>query len=153
MQRLGEHTGTRTAWRNGYREKLLTTQAEDLDLAIPKVRTGLFFASLLERRRRIDQALYAVIMEGYVHVVSTRSVDDLGGDTGISRSKASRICDDLDAGLPVFRAPRSHPLPLYLPHREELQGSGRAPDRVPGRGDRHRDHRGRRTRSPGADSR
>ncbi|KJK58205.1 transposase, partial [Saccharothrix sp. ST-888] len=32
---------------------------------------------MLERRRRIDQALYAVIMEAYVHGVSTRSVDDL----------------------------------------------------------------------------
>lgn len=59
----GEHTETRTTWRNGHREKVLTTQAGDLDLAIPKVRTGSFFPSLLERRRRIDQALYGVIME------------------------------------------------------------------------------------------
>ena len=28
-------------------------------------------------RRRIDQALYAVVMEAYVHGISTRSVDDL----------------------------------------------------------------------------
>ncbi|MFI5809338.1 IS256 family transposase [Streptomyces sp. NPDC051561] len=104
----GEHTEARTAWRNGHREKLLTTQAGDLDLAIPKVRTGSFFPSLLERRRRIDQALYAVIMEAYVHGVSTRSVDDLvkalGGDTGISKSEVSRICGALDAELSVFRA-------------------------------------------------
>ncbi len=103
----GEHTQTRTTWRNGHRERLLTTQAGDLDLAIPKVRTGSFFPSLLERRRRIDQALYAVIMEAYVHGVSTRSVDDLvkalGGDSGISTSEVSRICGDLDAELTVFR--------------------------------------------------
>ncbi|MEU9473588.1 transposase, partial [Streptomyces avermitilis] len=73
----GEHTDTRTTWRNGHREKVLTTQAGDLDLGIPKVRTGSFFPSLLQRRRRIDQALYAVIMEAYVLGVSTRSVDDL----------------------------------------------------------------------------
>lgn len=103
----GEHTETRTTMRNGHREKVLTTQAGDLDLAIPKVRTGSFFPSLLERRRRIDQALYAVIMEAYVQGVSTRSVDDLvkalGGDTGISKSEVSRICGDLDVELSVFR--------------------------------------------------
>ncbi|MER6693572.1 IS256 family transposase, partial [Streptomyces minutiscleroticus] len=104
----GEHTDTRTTWRNGHRERLLTTQAGDLGLAIPKVRTGSFFPSLLERRRRIDQALYAVIMEAYVHGVSTRSVDDLvkalGADTGISKSEVSRICGDLDEPLAAFRA-------------------------------------------------
>ncbi|MFE7976142.1 IS256 family transposase [Streptomyces shenzhenensis] len=103
----GEHSETRTTMRNGHREKVLTTQAGDLDLAIPKVRTGSFFPSLLERRRRIDQALYAVIMEAYVQGVSTRSVDDLvkalGGDTGISKSEVSRICGALDTELNVFR--------------------------------------------------
>jgi putative transposase len=58
-----------------------------LDLAIPKLRSGSYFPSLLERRRRIDQALYAVIMAAYVHGVSTRPVDDLvkalGADSGI----------------------------------------------------------------------
>jgi len=101
----GEHTGTRTTWRNGHREKTVTTQADDLELAIPKLRAGSLFPSLLERRRRIDQALYAVIMEAYVHGISTRSVDDLvkalGSDTGISRSEVSRICADLDATRPL----------------------------------------------------
>ncbi|KOV73252.1 transposase [Streptomyces sp. AS58] len=103
----GEHVETRTTWRNGHRDKVLTTQAGDLDLAIPKVRTGTFFPSLLERRRRIDQALYAVIVEAYVHGVSTRSVDDLvralGADTGISKSEVSRLCAGLDAELTAFR--------------------------------------------------
>jgi transposase-like protein len=57
-----EHTETRTALRNGHRDKTLSTQAGDLDLAIPKLRPGSFFPALLERRRRIDQALYAVII-------------------------------------------------------------------------------------------
>lgn len=55
-----EHTEARTAYRNGHRAKTLTTQAGDLDLGGPKLRTGSFFLPLLERRRRIDQALYAV---------------------------------------------------------------------------------------------
>lgn len=103
----GEHTDARTSWRNGHRDKTVTTQAGDLELAIPKLRAGSFFPSLLERRRRIDQALYAVIMEAYVHGVSTRSVDGLvkalGSDTGISKSEVSRICAGLDEQLEVFR--------------------------------------------------
>ncbi|MFI6982260.1 transposase [Embleya sp. NPDC050154] len=95
----GEHAETRATRRNGHRERVSTTQAGDLDPAIPKVDTGSFSPSLPERRRRSDQALYAVIMEAYVHGVSTRSVDDLvkalGGDTGIS-SRVSRICGNLD---------------------------------------------------------
>lgn len=102
-----EHAETRTAYRNGTRDKTLTTQAGDLELAIPKLRAGSFYPSLLERRRRIDQALYAVIMEAYVHGVSTRSVDDLvkalGADSGISKSEVSRICADLDTQLTAFR--------------------------------------------------
>jgi Transposase, Mutator family. len=47
---LGEHSDRRTTLRNRHRDRLLTTQADDLDLKIPKVRTGPFFPSLLERR-------------------------------------------------------------------------------------------------------
>ncbi|GAA3446724.1 IS256 family transposase [Planomonospora venezuelensis] len=115
----GEHTDSRTTWRNGHREKVITTQAGDLDLAIPKLRAGSFFPSLLQRRRRIDQALYAVIMEAYVHGVSTRSVDDLvkalGADSGVSKSEVSRICAGLDTELTAFRTrPLEHTRFPYL---------------------------------------
>ena len=72
-----ERNETRTAWRNGTRERLLSTKAGDVELKIPKLRSGSFFPQVLERRRRIDQATYAVVMEAYVHGVSTRKVDDL----------------------------------------------------------------------------
>src|SRR4051794_37949413 len=61
-----ERTQSRTTERNGHRPRLLTTKAGDVRLAIPKLRTGSFFPSVLEPRRRIDQALYAVVMEAYV---------------------------------------------------------------------------------------
>ncbi|GGX41882.1 hypothetical protein GCM10010353_66330 [Streptomyces chryseus] len=114
-----EHTESRTTWRNGHREKTLTTQAGDVELAIPKIRAGSFFPSLLERRRRIDRALYAVVMEAYVLGVSTRSVDDLvkalGADTGISKSEVSRICAGMDAELTAFRTrPLDHTRFPYL---------------------------------------
>jgi len=78
-----------------------------LDLRIPKLRQGSFFPALLERRRRVDQALFAVAMEAYVHGVSTRKVDDLvkalGAGTGISKSEVPRICAGLDAEVAQFR--------------------------------------------------
>jgi transposase-like protein len=62
---------------------------------------------VLERRRRIDRALFAVVMEAYVHGVSTRKVDDLvaalGLEAGISKSEVSRICAELDQSLEAFR--------------------------------------------------
>src|SRR5688500_3951345 len=84
-----ERTDARTAQRNGSRPRTLSTTAGDLELRIPKLRAGSFFPCLLERRRRIDQALFAVVMEAYLHGVSTRKVDDLvralGADTGPHR--------------------------------------------------------------------
>ena len=50
-----ERTETRLAHRNGHRPKTISTVAGDLELRIPKLRTGSFFPSLLERRRRVDQ--------------------------------------------------------------------------------------------------
>jgi len=52
-----ERTDTRLAQRNGARLRTLSSTAGDLDLRIPKLRQGPFFPSLLERRRRVDQAL------------------------------------------------------------------------------------------------
>jgi putative transposase len=108
-----ERNETRTAWRNGTRERLLSTKAGDVELKIPKLRSGSFFPQVLERRRRIDQATYAVVMEAYVHGVSTRKVDDLvqalGLESGISKSEVSRICAGLDEELGAFRErPLSH---------------------------------------------
>lgn len=72
-----ERCDGRTTERNGHRPRLLATKAGDIELGIPKLRAGSFFPSILEPRRRIDRALYAVVMEAYVSGVSTRSVDDL----------------------------------------------------------------------------
>jgi putative transposase len=102
-----ERSGDRVTQRNGHRSRLLTTKAGDLELKIPKLREGSFFPSLLERRRRIDRALFAVVMEAYVHGVSTRKVDDLVGvlgiDAGVSKSEVSRICAQFDAEITAFR--------------------------------------------------
>jgi putative transposase len=105
-----ERTESRTTERNGHRPRLLATQAGDVELRIPKLRKGSFFPSILEPRRRIDQALYAVVMESYVAGVSTRAVDDLvaalGVESGISKSEVSRICAGLDEMVDAFRTRR-----------------------------------------------
>jgi putative transposase len=105
-----ERTDDRTTHRNGSRGRLLSTKAGDIELRIPKLRSGSFFPALLEPRRRIDRALWAVVMEAYVHGVSTRKVDDLvaalGIDTGISKSEVSRICAELDGVVATFRERR-----------------------------------------------
>ena len=102
-----ERSEARTTERNGSRAKVISTQAGDVELKIPKLRQGSFFPVILERRRRIDQALYAVVMEAYVQGVSTRAVDDLvaalGIDAGISKSEVSRICAGLDEQVAAFR--------------------------------------------------
>jgi len=73
-----ERTEGRTNYRNGHRPRLLASKAGDIELKIPKLRSGSFFPQILERRRRIDRALYAVVMEAYVHGVSTRKVRSRG---------------------------------------------------------------------------
>jgi putative transposase len=105
-----ERTEMRTNQRNGTRGRLLSTKAGDVELRIPKLRTGSFFPSVLERRRRIDRALFAVVMEAYVHGVSTRKVDDLvaalGLAAGISKSEVSRICaEPRGSGSSWLRSP------------------------------------------------
>src|SRR6185436_10138361 len=105
-----QRTDSRVTDRNGSRPRLLTTKAGDVALSIPKLRAGSFFPSILQPRRRIDQALYAVVMEAYVHGVSTRAVDDLvdalGAPSGIKKSEVSRICAGLDEIVGAFRTRR-----------------------------------------------
>ena len=102
-----QRTETRVTDRNGSRPRLVVTQAGDVELRIPKLRKGSFFPAILQPRRRIDQALYAVVMEAYVNGVSTRSVDDLvaalGVESGISKSEVSRFCTGLNEQVAAFR--------------------------------------------------
>jgi putative transposase len=103
-----ERTEELLGHHNGYRTRSLTTQVGDLALQIPNLRSGSFLPSILEPRRRVDQALYAVIMEAYIGGVSTRKVDALvavlGSQNGISKSQVSRICQDIVQQVQAFLA-------------------------------------------------
>jgi putative transposase len=49
--------------RNRYRERRWDTRFGTLELAIPRVRDGSYFPSLLEPCRRVERALFAVIQK------------------------------------------------------------------------------------------
>jgi putative transposase len=101
-----QRTDTRTGLRNGHRARTISTTAGDLELKIPRLRAGAFFPSLLERRRRVDQSLFAVIMEAYLHGTSTRKVDDLVKALGPTAGYLSRRCRG-SARTWTPRSPRS----------------------------------------------
>jgi transposase-like protein len=104
-----ERTSDRTAQRNGYRARPWDTRLGTLEVQIPKLRTGSYFPSWLEPRRRAEQALVAVITEAYVQGVSTRKVEALVqslGIAGISKSEVSRLCAGLDEQAHILRTRR-----------------------------------------------
>lgn len=101
-----ERTEKRRNYRNGYRWRNWETRVGEIELAIPKLRQGSYYPSLLEPRRPAEKALLAVVQEAYLKGVSTRKVDDLLkalGLTGIDKSKVSRICKELDQSVEQFR--------------------------------------------------
>ena len=101
-----ERTSDRKNYRNGHRQRTWKTRVGEIDLAIPKLRKGSYFPSLLEPRRPTEKALLAVIQEAYLKGVSTRKVDALLkalGLTGIDKSSVSRICKELDHTVEEFR--------------------------------------------------
>jgi putative transposase len=113
---LYERSSERGAYRNGYRTRTWDTRLGTIELKIPKITRGSYFPSLLEPRRRVEKALYAVVTEAYVKGISTRKVDDLVkalGIDGISKSEVSRICRALDKDVHAFR---SRPIEVEIPY-------------------------------------
>jgi putative transposase len=103
---LGERRpDERATHRNGYRPRRWDTRAGEIELQIPKLRQGSYFPSLLQPRKRSEQALVAVVQQAYVCGVSTRRVDQLVESLGlrISKSEVSRICALLDEQVEAFR--------------------------------------------------
>jgi len=111
-----ERSEDRTTQRNGYRSRPWDTRVGSIALAIPKLRTGSYFPSWLEPRRRAEQALVSVVAEAYVQGVSTRKVEALVqqlGIAGLSKSEVSRMAATLDAQGRAFRERR---LDAYYPY-------------------------------------
>jgi putative transposase len=101
-----ERSARRVGQRNGYRQRSWDTRVGTVELKVPRVRDSSYFPSLLEPRRRAERALSAVVQEAYVHGVSTRKVDELVkalGMDGISKSRVSELCEELDEEVERFR--------------------------------------------------
>ena len=104
-----ERSEERSAQRNGHRARRWGTRVGTLELAIPKLRTGSYFPSWREPRRRSERALVAVVAEASVKGISTRKVEALVqslGIAGMSKSEVSRLCASLDDEVRAFRERR-----------------------------------------------
>jgi len=132
----GERHPDRVARRNGYRERAWDTRVGSIELAIPRLRSGSYFPSFLEPRRRSEQALVAVVQEAYVNGVSTRKVDRLVealGLAGVSKDTVSRLCRGLDEQVTAFR---ERPLEVAYPYLwldakvEKVRAGGRVEHRA-----------------------
>jgi putative transposase len=102
----GERSENRVNSRNGHRTRRWDTRAGTINLEIPKLRKGSYLPSLLEPRRRAEQALVSVVCQAYIEGVSTRRVDDLVrsmGIEGMSKSQVSELAKNLDAKVAEFR--------------------------------------------------
>jgi putative transposase len=97
----------RATYRNGYRPRMWETRAGEIELLVPRKRSGeAYFPSFLEPRRRSEQAIVAVVLEAYVNGVSTRKVDRLVeqlGIEGMTKDRVSAICRGLDEQVNLFR--------------------------------------------------
>ncbi len=102
----GEVSAERLTHRNGYRPRGWETRVGEIELAIPRKRSGqAYFPSFLEPRRRSEQAIVAVVLEAYVNGVSTRKVDRLVeqlGIQGMSKDRVSALCRRLDEQVEAF---------------------------------------------------
>ena len=101
----GERSPERVNSRNGYRAREWDTRAGTIELAIPKLRSGSYFPDwLLERRRRAELALISVVATSYLLGVSTRRVEKLVEQLGVSRLSKSQVSEMAKASTP--RPPR-----------------------------------------------
>ena len=104
----GEVSQDRVNCRNGYRRRDWDTRAGTIEVAIPKLRQGTYYPEwLLERRRRAERALAAVVATSYLLGVSTRRVEKLAeslGVTKLSKSQVSLMAAELDEMVAGFRS-------------------------------------------------
>ncbi len=104
----GEISAERSTHRNGYRDRLWETRVGEIELQVPRKRSGsAYFPSFLEPRRPCEQAIVSVVMEAYVNGVSTRKVDRLVEELGISgmtKDRVSALCRGLDERVDAFRS-------------------------------------------------
>lgn len=88
-----ERTKNRTTYRNGVRARKndLETSLGKVSVAIPKLRNGSFYPSIIEKFQRVDRAMVSIIGEAYINGVSTRKMERLFYDLGIDKMDKSLV--------------------------------------------------------------
>lgn len=135
-----ERSAERLTQRNGYRQRQWDTRVGSLELAIPRLRSGSYFPSFLEPRRRSEQALVAVVAEAF----RERRLNAQGrAPRGPARHREHEpldgeppLQDPRRAGAHLPRASPRWPLPLPLAGRQggaRARGRRRAPQGARGR--------------------
>ena len=104
-----ERDENRTAQRNGYYQRDLTTRIGTINLNVPRTRDGNFSTDIFERYQRNEKALVTTMLEMYVSGVSTRKVgqvvETLCGKS-VSKSYVSSITKLLDEEVFKFQQRR-----------------------------------------------
>lgn len=110
-----ERNDERAGYRNGYRDRDLTTRIGTITLRVPRHRNGEFNTDMFNRYQRSEQALILAMIEMVVNGVSTRKIkmvtEELCGKS-FSKSTISSLCQQLD---PIVEAFRNRPLDKHYP--------------------------------------
>ena len=90
---LGERApGRRTAQRNGYRDRRWDTRVGEIELQIPKLRTGSYLPSFLDPRRRAEQGAVARYVESRVRFDrATRAGEPCRGEDLVVRNDPGQV--------------------------------------------------------------
>lgn len=101
-----ERSDGRTDYRNGYYERNYMMSIGNIQLKIPRTRSGEFSTQLFEKYQRKDQAFILAMVEMVVNGVSTRKVtnivEQLCGES-VSKSFVSDALENLDPEIEQFQ--------------------------------------------------
>lgn len=114
-----ERSQERQGYRNGTRERLLTTRVGKLTLHVPRLRNGAFSTELFSRYQRSEQAFVLALMEMVVNGVSTRKISAITEELcgmEFSKSTVSDLCKRLDPLVQAWnnRSLRNHQYPFLM---------------------------------------
>lgn len=101
-----ERSNERTDYRNGTRQRCITTRIGKLTLDVPRHRYDVFHSSMLNNYQRNEQALITTMMEMVVQGVATRKVEKVTEElcgVRFSKSTVSELCKGLEESVLAFK--------------------------------------------------
>lgn len=108
-----ERTEERVGYRNGTRERPITTRVGRLTLEVPQFRNGKLPIDMFERYQRSEQALIVTLMEMAVNGVSTRKIKNITRELCGAEFSKSTVSDLLKGLDPVVHEWIDRPIGTY----------------------------------------